>query len=146
MIADKCFTNEWINARRGQIGKVDPVLLEKSIHAFALLCGLTRSSLPFVFKGGTSLMLLLPAIRRLSIDVDISMETPRAEYEPLLTTIGQTHRSNDMNRMTAGSVGYPGERTLSFFTNRRSRGDPTTCSWTSWKNATYIRKRKSGRS
>ena len=115
MIADKCFTNEWINARRGQIGKVDPVLLEKSIHAFALLCGLARSNLPFVFKGGTSLMLLLPAIRRLSIDVDISMETPRAEYEPLLTTIGQTPPFKRYEPDDRGERGLPKRTHFKFF-------------------------------
>ena len=46
-------------------------LIEKSIRAFSLLEALVRSGCPFVFKGGTSLMLHLNSSKRLSIDVDI---------------------------------------------------------------------------
>jgi len=72
MIENKCFTKGWIQGKREELGRVDPALLEKSIYAMALLCGLIRSKMPFVFKGGTSLILLLKAFRRLSIDIDIS--------------------------------------------------------------------------
>ena len=46
-------------------------LIEKTIRAFSLLEALVRSGCPFVFKGGTSLMLHLNSSKRLSIDVDI---------------------------------------------------------------------------
>lgn len=46
-------------------------LIEKSIRAFSLLEALVRSGCPFVFKGGTSLMLHLNSSKRLSIDIDI---------------------------------------------------------------------------
>ena len=36
-----------------------------------LLEALARTELPFVFKGGTSLMLLLDSPKRLSVDIDI---------------------------------------------------------------------------
>ncbi|MBQ7478301.1 MAG: nucleotidyl transferase AbiEii/AbiGii toxin family protein [Selenomonadaceae bacterium] len=49
----------------------DPVLLERTIYAFGLLEAITRAGLPFVFKGGTCLMLLLKEPRRLSTDIDI---------------------------------------------------------------------------
>ena len=39
--------------------KRDPVLIERTIFAFGLLDALCEVGLPFVFKGGTSLMLLL---------------------------------------------------------------------------------------
>lgn len=68
MIANQCFTKEWITRKREEMGSVDPVLLEKSIHALALLCALSESSLQFVFKGGTSIILLLKEFHRLSID------------------------------------------------------------------------------
>ncbi len=32
MIANQCFTKEWIARKRVDMGSVDPVLLEKSIH------------------------------------------------------------------------------------------------------------------
>lgn len=51
--------------------KRDPGLIERTIYAFGLLDALCEVGLPFVFKGGTSLMLLLKKPRRLSTDVDI---------------------------------------------------------------------------
>ena len=51
--------------------KKDPGLIERTIFAFGLLNALCEVGLPFVFKGGTSLMLLLKHPRRLSTDIDI---------------------------------------------------------------------------
>ncbi len=52
----------------------DPILLERAVYAFGLLEALTRVGMPFVFKGGTSLMLLMDHPRRLSTDIDIVVE------------------------------------------------------------------------
>ncbi|MFA6635517.1 MAG: nucleotidyl transferase AbiEii/AbiGii toxin family protein [Candidatus Omnitrophota bacterium] len=90
MIENRCFTASWIEQKRREIGRVDPALLEKTIYAMALLCGLARSKMPFVFKGGTSLILLIKDFRRLSIDVDIVADIPRSEYEVILEEIGKT--------------------------------------------------------
>jgi hypothetical protein len=49
----------------------DIALIEKSIRAFSLLECLVLSGCPFVFKGGTALMLQMDSAKRLSIDVDI---------------------------------------------------------------------------
>src|SRR5208283_99420 len=89
MVENKCFTASWIEQQRREIGRVDPALLEKSIHAMALLCGLASSKMPFVFKGGTSLILLIKDFHRLSIDVDIVTDIPRSEYELVLEEIGK---------------------------------------------------------
>lgn len=51
--------------------RCDPILLERSIYAFGLLESLVRVEMPFIFKGGTSLMVLLEHPRRLSTDIDI---------------------------------------------------------------------------
>ncbi len=51
--------------------KRDPGLIERTVFAFGLLDALCEVGLPFVFKGGTSLMLLLKHPRRLSTDIDI---------------------------------------------------------------------------
>ena len=59
MITDQCFTKEWVAKKRGEMGRVDPALLERSIHALALLCALGESCVPFVFKGGTSTLTAL---------------------------------------------------------------------------------------
>ena len=52
----------------------DPQLIERALYALGLLEGLSHTGLKFIFKGGSSLMLLLPEIRRLSTDVDIVVE------------------------------------------------------------------------
>ncbi len=71
MIAKESFSKQWIQKQRKQYPKADPQLIERQIYAFELVGLLTKSGKPFVFKGGTSLLLLLPTAHRLSIDVDI---------------------------------------------------------------------------
>ena len=53
------------------MGVRDIALVEKTIRAFSLLEALARSGCPFIFKGGSSLMLHLNTSKRLSIDIDI---------------------------------------------------------------------------
>lgn len=71
MIHPDSRTLPWIQevAERYKFKEVQ--LIEKSIRAFSLLEALVRSGCPFVFKGGTSLMLHLNSSKRLSIDIDI---------------------------------------------------------------------------
>lgn len=72
MISPESRTTQWIESLRPQYPNInDASLLEKSIRAFSLLESLKISGCPFVFKGGTALMLHLNTSRRLSIDVDI---------------------------------------------------------------------------
>ena len=54
--------------------KVDPAILERSIYALGLLEALVKVGMPFIFKGGTSIMLLTDLPRRLSTDIDIIVE------------------------------------------------------------------------
>ena len=62
---------EWI-LESCRINKVsDPTLMEKAIRAFSLLEALARSGCPFLFKGGSALMLQLDCTQRLSVDIDI---------------------------------------------------------------------------
>jgi len=89
VVISKCFTSEWILAKRAEFGGGDPVLIEKTIHAFALLCHLARRGVPLVFKGGTSLLLRLPRPKRLSIDVDILCPLQATELDPILADIGR---------------------------------------------------------
>ena len=51
--------------------KRDPVLLERAVYAFGLLEALAWVGMPFIFKGGACLMLLMECPRRLSTDIDI---------------------------------------------------------------------------
>ena len=52
----------------------DPGLIERAIYAFGLLEAITSVGMPFCFKGGTSLMLILDRPARLSTDIDILVE------------------------------------------------------------------------
>lgn len=71
MIAPKSRSLEWI-LESCRINKVsDPTLMEKTIRAFSLLEALARSGCPFLFKGGSALMLQLACTQRLSVDIDI---------------------------------------------------------------------------
>ena len=74
MISKECITIEWIKKASIQNKNADNILVEKVIRALRLLEGLVEEKLEFVFKGGTSLMLLLGSTKRLSIDIDIIME------------------------------------------------------------------------
>lgn len=71
MISDQSHTKEWIMGVREASPKSDPILIEKMIMALILVEHLKRSGLEFIFKGGTSLVLLLGIPRRFSIDIDI---------------------------------------------------------------------------
>ena len=62
---------EWITEASRNLGVHDIALVEKTIRAFSLLEALARSGCPFLFKGGSSLMLHLNTSKRLSIDIDI---------------------------------------------------------------------------
>ena len=75
MIKAHCFQKEWIDGFRAQkdYQKINPPLVEKMIHALSLLQHIKKQELPFIFKGGTSLLLLLKNARRFSVDIDILM-------------------------------------------------------------------------
>ena len=74
MISKECISLEWIKKVSVQNRNADKILVEKVIRALRLLEGLVEEKLEFVFKGGTSLMLLLESTKRLSIDIDIVIE------------------------------------------------------------------------
>lgn len=70
MLKRENYTSEHIDALRKQTG-ADPSILERTVFAFGLLEALCRVKMPFIFKGGTSLLILLDEPRRLSTDIDI---------------------------------------------------------------------------
>ena len=74
MINRDTLTEEWIATVSRDNRRVDKILVEKVIRAMLLVEELAKSGLSFIFKGGTSLMLLLDNVRRLSIDVDILLD------------------------------------------------------------------------
>ncbi len=89
MIAKKSFTKDWINHHRQhkQFSKINPPVVEKMIHALALLEALVRNKLSFTFKGGTSLVLLLPDAKRFSVDIDILTLHTKEELEDIFNKV-----------------------------------------------------------
>jgi hypothetical protein len=71
MISKDTLQPEWISKISVENRKADKILIEKVIRAMLLLEGLVEIDLPFVFKGGTAVMLLQKIPRRFSIDIDI---------------------------------------------------------------------------
>lgn len=73
-----------------RLGNTGPEILEYAIYALGLLEQLLINKLDFVFKGGTSLMLHFPEIKRLSTDIDIVCNISREQVEKILTKICST--------------------------------------------------------
>ena len=57
------YTAEHITELRDRTG-ADPSILERTVFAFGLLEAIKSVGMPFVFKGGTSLLVLLEHPRR----------------------------------------------------------------------------------
>lgn len=118
MILAKCFEAAWIDDRRRTLQVNDPGLLEKCIHAMHLLCCLSAANrFDFVFKGGTSMVLLLKTLRRLSIDIDIACTAERADLEPVLEAIGRSRPFLRFEEDDRGSDRHPKRRHFKFFYN-----------------------------
>ena len=91
MIDPRSRSLEWIQQAKQHIpGVSDTPLVEKAIRALSLLESLVRSGCPFIFKGGTALMLHLDTSRRLSIDVDIVCP-PGTDITQYLGKFGQEY-------------------------------------------------------
>ncbi len=89
MILPASFEADWIMSHRKRDGfaKINPPLVEKMVHALGLLEKLVQAGLPFVFKGGTSLILLLKESGRFSIDIDIITKASRSDIETALEKV-----------------------------------------------------------
>lgn len=73
MIRPETYEEEHIRELQAKSHK-DPQLIERALYAMGLLEALTQTGLKFIFKGGSSLMLLLEHPMRLSTDIDIVVE------------------------------------------------------------------------
>ena len=89
MIKQHCFTDEWLDRFKNQkdYRRIDKIILEKMIYALHLLERLKTNELDFVFKGGTSLVLLLNEGNRFSIDIDIICKTNKTDLEHILQRV-----------------------------------------------------------
>ena len=95
MIHSKSCTPEWIRQVSEENNFANIVLIEKTIRAFMLLESLILSGCPFVFKGGTALMLHLNSAKRLSIDIDIVCP-PETDLEQYLRKYAYLYGFNDI--------------------------------------------------
>jgi len=86
MILPNSLSLDWINSKREKF-HADPIIIEKVIRALVLLEALKLSNLDFIFKGGTSLMLMIQEPRRFSIDIDIIIENQEQNLEEVLENI-----------------------------------------------------------
>jgi predicted nucleotidyltransferase component of viral defense system len=100
MISNQSRTKEWIIGIRANSPGRDPILIEKMIMALTLVENLRLSGLDFIFKGGTSLILLLGMPQRFSIDIDIVLTRDQNldEYIQAVLDQGVFHRVEENKR------------------------------------------------
>ena len=106
MIHPDSRTIEWMTHVAAENKFPDIALIEKSIRAFSLLESLVLSGCPFVFKGGTALMLHMDSAKRLSIDIDIICP-PGTSIEEFVQKHAQEYGFGDVRlveRVTAHNI------------------------------------------
>ena len=86
-IKNKEFLEETIKELKKENRSADIQLLEKTIGALYLVESLVNTGLKFIFKGGTSLILLLDEIKRFSVDVDIITEESSEKVEEVINEL-----------------------------------------------------------
>ena len=91
MITENSFTKDWLLTVNKNLGwnRQESQLrnLEKAIVALHLLECLAVEQLEFIFKGGTSLMLLLKKVTRLSVDIDIIIESTIPQLDDIFESV-----------------------------------------------------------
>jgi hypothetical protein len=83
VISKESFSIEHINSVKVKYPTLDRQLIERTVFALGLLEALAKVNMPFIFKGGTALMLLLQKPFRLSTDIDIIVD-PSCDVEGYL--------------------------------------------------------------
>ncbi len=87
MITRNSATKEWLDTVMKSYKRNDPGIVEKTIMALTLLEQLSVEGLDFIFKGGTSLMLLLDSYNRFSLDIDILLPDKPNNLEDIFNRI-----------------------------------------------------------
>ena len=120
-IKQSCFNKKWLKSKAAELSG-DPVLVEKTIHAFALLGYIVQLEENFVFKGGTSLLLHVPHIKRLSIDIDIIFGEGIEKFIKKIETIPGNTPFIRFEENERGHRGLPNRRHFKFFYNSSLSG------------------------
>ncbi len=115
MILEHCFSIDWLNNISRVQRYKNKVLAEKSIRAFDLLDNLVQTDLDFIFKGGTSLILHLPEIQRLSIDIDIVTGASKDKINETVQKVAESSRFKRSEENDRGERGLPNRRHFKFF-------------------------------
>ena len=97
MIKKESLSADWISVKRKKYSK-DPAIMEAMIYALYLLEHLKRTDLEFIFKGGTSLLLLMDQPKRFSVDLDIILE-PSVTKEVLESHLSKITASSAFTEM-----------------------------------------------
>ena len=97
MIKTESLSAEWITERRKKFSK-DPAIMEAMIHALYLLEYLKRTGLDYIFKGGTSLLLLMDQPKRFSVDIDVILD-PSISKEKLEGYLSKIIASSAFTKM-----------------------------------------------
>lgn len=106
MISKSSRTKEHINEiQKGKFRK-DPALIEKLIFALTLLEELQESGLEFIFKGGTSLILLISKQNRFSTDIDIvvPVETEMEQFIAKILANGTFIKAEEQKRFAKTKI------------------------------------------
>lgn len=86
-IKNKQYLEKTIEILKSENPSADIQLLEKTIGALFLVEDLANEGLEFIFKGGTSLVILLEKIKRFSVDVDIITEESKEKVKQVIENI-----------------------------------------------------------
>lgn len=110
MIKEESFSQSWLQKFRNQESykRINPPVFEKMIFALLLLEKLAESGIDFIFKGGTSLILLLDDADRFSVDIDILTTNSKKEIDQALAKIidnsNFTQYEYDERRSTSSKI------------------------------------------
>ena len=115
MFPAHAFTREWLLRQSKQMGACAPQVLEKCLHALTLLGHLVEADLPLVFRGGTSLLLHLPEIHRLSIDIDIVCPVEGRDLESVLAVVAQRAPFTGWDESVRDGTRLPRRRHFKFY-------------------------------
>lgn len=111
MIKEHCFTEEWLDVfkKQKEHKRIDKAILEKMIYALHLLERIKANGLDFIFKGGTSLVLLLEEESRFSIDIDIICNIERENLEKILNKVvnSSNFKSYKLDQHRSYKTGVP---------------------------------------
>ena len=111
MIKEHCFSDKWLNTfkKQKEHKRIDRIILEKMIYALHLLERIKANGLDFVFKGGTSLVLLIEDDNRFSIDIDIICDTDRETLENILNKVvdSSNFKSYELDEHRSYQSGVP---------------------------------------